>query len=375
MSVYRQKIEALTGLRFFASAAIVVHHLNGRLGLPADFVAGFNLGQGVSLFFVLSGFVLTWRYPLLPTMDSVRRFWLARLARLWPIHSVLLLSMLVVGFNAMPAPDGSHLPFFANLTLVQSWIPTSDYFFSFNPVSWSISTEAGFYVLFPFLIHRFAQTWHWKLLLALLVCLGMVALSVSLETPPFVYPDTGLVMEGLVYVNPLARVFEFVLGMCAALSYRTFGNRARSAVASVVQGIALALLLFNVSLGQALWGPLVHSIGQPAVYWSVMSASPALPSALLILSLGFDRGILSRILRMRLFVYMGEISFAIYMTHYLVITLVERFIASHPFSPQVASGAVVIVTLVLASALYHTVEVRGKGLILKIRQSFVRMET
>ena len=84
-----QKIDALTGLRFFAGIAIVIHHLH-QFGLPAYVLDGWLLNNGVSFFFVLSGFILTYVYPTLETHHAVQRFWIARVARIWPAHMAAL---------------------------------------------------------------------------------------------------------------------------------------------------------------------------------------------------------------------------------------------------------------------------------------------
>jgi len=59
------KLDQLTALRFFAALMIVVHHLVGVFGIKD---IGVNWGQGVSFFFVLSGFILTYVYPSLESM-------------------------------------------------------------------------------------------------------------------------------------------------------------------------------------------------------------------------------------------------------------------------------------------------------------------
>lgn len=61
-SFTKQDLPALTGLRFFAAIAIVLHHMRGTFGFPSDFLTQFPLGNGVSFFYVLSGFILTYVY-------------------------------------------------------------------------------------------------------------------------------------------------------------------------------------------------------------------------------------------------------------------------------------------------------------------------
>jgi peptidoglycan/LPS O-acetylase OafA/YrhL len=90
-------------------------------------------------------------------------------------------------------PDSQQLPgtglfspwlaLASNLTLTQSLIPFQLYTFSWNSVSWSISTEMFFYLAFPFLFVNIERTWHWKLA----ICAGFIVvyhLVVSLAGIP-----------------------------------------------------------------------------------------------------------------------------------------------------------------------------------------------
>src|SRR5215212_7993368 len=72
----RPRFDALTSLRFVAAAMIVLHHLKGNMGVPLSlpFPFGHGMRFGVSVFFLLSGFVLAYNYPSLPTPHARRRF-------------------------------------------------------------------------------------------------------------------------------------------------------------------------------------------------------------------------------------------------------------------------------------------------------------
>ncbi|HDL8028536.1 TPA: acyltransferase, partial [Yersinia enterocolitica] len=83
------KLDALTTLRFFAAAMIVIGHVHplfGSLGITDNFV----LSQGVSFFFILSGFILAYNYRTFQDNKSVKRFLVARFARIWPLHIATL---------------------------------------------------------------------------------------------------------------------------------------------------------------------------------------------------------------------------------------------------------------------------------------------
>jgi len=180
------KIDALTSLRFIAVAMIVVHHSRGVLWLTPDFLSHFVLDHAVSFFFVLSGFVLTYVYPRLTGPLSIKKFYVARFARIWPAHVVAFVALFMIflpwSYYSIIQPRNMMLAI-ANLLLVHGWYPAMEVFFSFNQVTWAVSAEVFFYLIFPLLIKGFEKTWIRKLLFSLLIMLALI--SVHPESPVF----------------------------------------------------------------------------------------------------------------------------------------------------------------------------------------------
>ena len=174
-AVSREQLHPLTSIRFFAAAMIVVLHSQKRVfNIPEDFLGGFPLDEGVALFFVLSGFIMTYVYPEVRGREARWRFIVARVARIYPLH----LFMLAVLFLLLPMEeifiyDSGTAERIAivvsNALLVQNWIPFIQYYFGTNGVTWSISTEMFFYAAFLWLIVDLRRSWAWKLLGAYLV--------------------------------------------------------------------------------------------------------------------------------------------------------------------------------------------------------------
>lgn len=302
--------------------------------------------QGVSVFFVLSGFILTYAHPMLPTMRDTAQFWVARFARIWPAHIAALLLWIAVaaylGYLVIE-PD----TFAANIALVHAWIPLPRFFFSYNAVSWSISTEFGFYLLFPVLILGLGTTWWWKLPLTLLIALSLVALCYLVPMHP------GMAL-GIYMVNPLARLFEFTLGMCAALLWMRYLRELSMPVAmgTLIEVVAVLLLLVNVHFATKLFGPLAVNFGQPAIGWLFLCLAPAVPTAILLVVLAGQHGLLSNfVFGAAPIVFLGEISYSIYLTHRIVIGLVKSFALG-----VFAVPAIVAVTLLLSAAIWLVIE-------------------
>ena len=90
------RLDSLTGLRFFAAEMVVIHHFSNFATLPFLWrYQGFG-ATGVTFFFVLSGFVLTWSFR---PADTPGRFYWRRFARIWPLHAVTTLLALPVFYS------------------------------------------------------------------------------------------------------------------------------------------------------------------------------------------------------------------------------------------------------------------------------------
>jgi peptidoglycan/LPS O-acetylase OafA/YrhL len=172
-----KKLDALTSLRFFAAALIVIGHSHPLFG-SCGLANAAPLGQGVSFFFVLSGFILSWNYPSLVGTKERINFWVARFARIWPLHAVTCLMWIAIVANFKPSGFGWDitclLKLISNLLLVQAWIPLHDWALSYNGVSWSISAEFFFYALFPILVTFIQKSWHKVLFICGAYVLGLI---------------------------------------------------------------------------------------------------------------------------------------------------------------------------------------------------------
>ena len=201
LTTARQTMLPLTSLRAVAAVTVVAYH--------ADKVSAehwvFLPAHSVSLFFVLSGLVLQSCYggdlrgmhPLL--------FVARRLARVWPLHAALVVGLVIL----LPAWTGAADHAWRAVLLTQAWSTDGDIFFwSANAASWSLSAEVFFYACFPLLTGLVRRH---PAIMALAAVMGLVGYVVL----------TGDVSDArgnfhAYYVDPLARLPEFVVGMCAA---------------------------------------------------------------------------------------------------------------------------------------------------------------
>ena len=132
-------LDSLTILRGPAALFVFFYHTRWAHVVPSASV-GY---VGVALFFVLSGFVLTWSYK---PADGAKKFYLRRFARVYPLHLFFFALALAILVLTQEAPSaGATL---SNLVLLHAWVPNWDYIFSVNGVSWSLGCEAFFLCLY-----------------------------------------------------------------------------------------------------------------------------------------------------------------------------------------------------------------------------------
>lgn len=158
-----QDLLHLDALRLLAALAIVVLHFRTNLlaAFPDSQLALRRLdglAVGVDLFFVISGFVITWVYrDTIASREQYVRFLRKRVARLLPLHWATLAFFAIVGLTA--AMTDTNLPKAAkydfsclvpNALLLHAWGICNGP--SFNTVSWSISAEMALYLMFPLLL-------------------------------------------------------------------------------------------------------------------------------------------------------------------------------------------------------------------------------
>ncbi|HEY7314160.1 MAG TPA: acyltransferase [Gemmataceae bacterium] len=354
------KLNSLTGLRFVAAAGIVLLH-SGWFGMTAYKVI--NLGLFVDLFFILSGFILAYNYPRLDSAGGRGRFLLARFARLWPAHALgLLLMVLLYKHPTLPVsgigPSGVAV---LNLFMIHSWIPVQNLVFSYNGPSWSIATEFGFYILFLFLIQRWERTWHVKLLLTCVLACALPSLLLLTGLPGEDASGEILSTASLGF-HPLMKVWEFTAGMSAALLWRQLSPRLRiGAVKGTLlelSAVALVAAVMYIRFQRTVAPQLLPYVGKIGV----MLLFVAGPLALLIVVLANERGWVSRLLGSRPGVLLGEISYTIYILHFILIHYYsEHFSAFTRLPGWLAYGVFWLILLTVCHFVYVGFErpVRG----------------
>jgi peptidoglycan/LPS O-acetylase OafA/YrhL len=322
-----RRLPSLTGMRFIAAFIVFGFHINAA-GLWPYLDVPFRQGAtGVSFFFILSGFVLTWSArPGTPPVTVWRR----RVAKIFPNHVATWLVVLVAAAAVTPATA------LANLSLVQAWFPGENVYFSLNTPAWSLSCELAFYLAFPLLIK-------WQMRRPWLV--ASAATIAIITVPAIALTMPGPLEYWFVFVFPPVRALEFILGM---------------AMARVVQQ--------GKWIGVGLWPATALFVVAYVGSWYLPASFPYVAGTVVPLALLIPAAAVADLTgkwspwRSKWMVWLGTVSFAFYMVHQIVIRVSEKFLDVHAF-PLAAALGMFVVSMLGAWLLYRLVEVPAERLI------------
>ncbi len=348
----------LTSLRFFAALIVLTYHYAETFAPELRSASGIIAKGylGVDFFFVLSGFILTHVY-----LDAARDgrfsyadFLWARFARIYPLHLVTMAAAMVVLTIAFQLGHIAHDPVYlkvvlANAGLVHAW-GVMDHF-SLNAPSWSISAEWADYLLFPvFLVLTRAGRPRPGLFLTIAIVVFLAAWQGAERI--FAKPLTELTYDG----GALRILPSFLVG-CALC---TLAGRLQPARETTLIG------LVSSSIGVLV---LMHVAASDLLIIAAMAATILFAA----LCARADDGDNTPWLAARPLVYLGEVSFAIYMTHRVVETVLTQIIAPLLGWGAQSAGAMALLalaaTLLVSMALYHTVERPARTLLRRLPPS------
>lgn len=371
----RPALPALTGLRFVAALCVFVSHAIPVIvpfpDPPVFVVILSSLSAiGMSLFFVLSGFVIYYNYA--DTIDSpagIYNFFVARFARLYPLYFIFLCyDWLQTVPHAKIAPAPVTIPLYLSLT--QSWLYLPEngrglmfQFGNIPTVSWSISTEWFFYIVFPvacLALSRLTTARAAAATCALVVMTVSMLLVLNRHAPEIAQfgvrafgpigadPNEGL-YRWLTNFSPYIRIFEFLLGCATAFLYLRLPRppsigESRLGLGSAVAAIAAIAALQCLIFGQidAAWFRPLAELRFNYIFAPFLAG--------LIFCCARYRNFITRTLETRTLVLCGEVSFSIYLLH---LEMIMAF--RHEASPVVSWHAAFVDSARLVVVLLTTI--------------------
>ncbi|MGG3674873.1 acyltransferase family protein [Bacillus nitratireducens] len=316
----------LDSLRGLAILGVILYHINFNW-MPGGFL-------GVTVFFVLSGYLITdilameWKRN---KRIDLKKFWLSRARRLLPGMFVMLVITLawitIFHSSLLEKMRGDSL---AALFYVSNWwyiYHKLSYFDNFNQLSplnhfWSLAVEEQFYVVWPFIISLGLYHIKKPSRMILLICLGAVAsaLAMAILYEPGADPSR-------IYYGTDTRAFSLLIGAALALIWPS--NRLANKI------IPKARLILDVVGGTALIIILL-------MFWKTNQYDPflynggmvllSIATALLVANLAHPASRIAQFLRFRPLRWMGIRSYGIYLWHYPILTLTTPKVNAGDFS-------------------------------------------
>ena len=386
MTVARETLDSLTGLRFVAALTIALGHTYE----PWQEITG----VGMPLFFTLSGFIIHYVYAA-PFADNwwraAREFAIARVSRIYPLYLALLLYTLSHGPMGPPLVTAAGLPVLcAYLFGYWTWWPFlvdgQSLLTWYYAISWSVSTELFFYVCYALFFYRIARIRDARRCLILLIgfCLAAYALFYALfltrdvweplilaRFPQFVSRTTDFddsFYRWLLYASPYSRIFKFIGGCLTCqlflLVRRQPGSPGRinpgviawiAIVATIVLFVEFRdlgrsnpwLAVDNASFGAFIVNLHMNFLFAPACY-------------LMIFALAVGGSAVGRVLASRVCRLLGDISYSTYLSHLIVVRILVVHLGISVASPVPRAALLLTVVYLLSYVLYRIIEVPAK---------------
>jgi peptidoglycan/LPS O-acetylase OafA/YrhL len=366
-----ERVASLTGIRAVAALLVMLTHAAYTTGKYTHGYAGLVWSRaeiGVPIFFVLSGYLLFGPWVKAAqrggASPSVRRYAWHRVRRIMPAYIVTVLAAFAIYHfrTAGPNPGHSWTGLFRNLTLTQ--IYTDNYLYSYLHQGltqmWSLAVEAAFYVALPVLAYLLLvvlcrRQWRPRLLLA-----GLGALALLTPAWLILVHTTDVLPDGARLWLPTYLAW-FIGGMILAVLQR-MGVRAYGLVC-----VPLAVVCYFIAstpiAGEPTTSPyeLVAALAKAAFY-AVIATLAVAPLALVGPAAGEgQQGWYARMLATRPMVFLGEISYEIFLIHLITMEIVMVEIVRYPIytgSMVMLFVVTLVVTVPLAWLLHRFTRVR-----------------
>ena len=292
-------IRTLQSLRFFFIILVVLSHYIG---------SSFDFGGecGVSFFFMLSGFVLSLAYSeritkgLFSTTPFVVKQWI----KIYPLHILTFIVMFALDIRLEKYCDITAV--IANILLLQSWVPADSFYFVANSPSWFLCDILFFYVVFSSLNKYILRSDNRKLLaISLVVILLYICLMAVLPT---------YLVNPILYANPLTRLLDFIVGI---ILYKLYVSDNGIALRDKLNGksfLTVSLMELSVILlvviTAILYPHLPQRVRTVSIFWL------AIPLFIFFFAMTDKHsGVISRFLQGKTMLWLGNISFSIYIIH------------------------------------------------------------
>ncbi|EOP46160.1 acyltransferase family protein [Bacillus cereus] len=316
----------LDSLRGLAILGVILYHINFNW-MPGGFL-------GVTVFFVLSGYLITdilaieWKNN---KRIDLKKFWLSRARRLLPGMLIMLIVTLawITIFHSsllvkMQGDSLAALLYFSNWWYIYHKLSYFDSFSQLSPLNhfWSLAVEEQFYVVWPFVISLGFYYIKKQSRMILFICLGAIASALAMAI--LYEPGTD---PSRIYYGTDTRAFSLLIGAALALIWPSSRLASKiipqaRLILDIIGGVALIIIL------TMFWKTNQY---EPFLYRGGMVLL-SIATALLVANLAHPASRIAQFLRFRPLRWMGVRSYGIYLWHYPIITLTTPKVNTGEFS-------------------------------------------
>ena len=342
-SVEKTRLKQLDGLRLLFIFMIILSHSVGftySYGYKDFFYKYFMAANlGVNYFFLSSGFMLyitNYNKKLKIDVISCIMFAINKIKKIYPLYIISTIMMLFIYLLLSQQYGDMLISLIIHIMLIQSWLGVSKYIGILNQVSWFLSALFFIYILSPIMID-FLQK-HFRNWLRLIILFVFVLVMIALTQNLWIYLDKNpnIIFDSLSYSSPLSRVLVVFLGMILGKIYlATQGIKKYKTILSILE-----ILLY---IGIIIYWLLIKVKGFYFIYDLVLLS-------LLLIVFAYGKGIVSEILKCKVFSIPGKNVMYLFLLHYPVIRFLYM-INIKPYTWGNKTGIIEIVLVFLITGL------------------------
>ena len=315
---------ALTGVRAVAAYMVLIHHGNpfsaALFGQGIhDFFQEFHVG--VTMFFVLSGFLIAYRYYDLGAFN-LKKYMINRVARIYPMYFILTsITFLLFVFWKQEDQAKAVTEYFYNITFLRGYL--KELVYSGIPQGWSLTVEETFYFLAPVFFLLIRRSYLYLLALPMvLIMAGCILVYLVNGNGLYGFMDTYEFMFNFTF---LGRCLEFFIGIGLALLLRKgYVSKAKGFTYLGLAGIVASIFALSLLKGDKEFG-----VEQPAGIFINTFILPLFGISIFFYGLIKEQTWISKILSSKVFVLLGKSSYIFYLIHAgILFTLLKGVITS-----------------------------------------------
>lgn len=308
----KKKIDSFQALRAIAFVDVFLLHCG-------EFASG---AAGVSIFFILSGFLMYYSYCEKSLDTSIKnsvRFSFSKINKLYSLHILMLLASFAVLINSfiknftIKSLILEASKFITQIFLVQSWVPNIGFNFSFNSVAWYLSVCCFLYACFPSVLKKIKKFSTKVCAIFMFLIFGIQILVGAFLKFSAIWIDSAYVLaQWVTYIFPVARLGDFIIGCCLGKIFLNHDFNIGKLTATFLE--ALSFLMFIAA--EYIFASEKGILGTVYFKYTVIF-TPI--SVLLVFLFAINKGYISRCLTCKPLIFLGDISAYTFLIHQIVI--------------------------------------------------------